>query len=150
MVGWVGPIGGEIELPATNEGGYLPDGTTIELFLIEEIFAPPVVAPAQHAHDLATGVEGERPRVAHEDHVVDFVEHAVAFAAIASMAAGDEILPGRVSAPGAGNHVVESELAGGQNNFAVLAGIAIAEKDVFTGEGTRLMRDAAVLKQADD
>ena len=61
--------------------------------LIEQIFAPAVVAAAKHAHDLAAGVERKWPRLAKQNHVVDFGKHAVALTAIAGVAAGDEVLP---------------------------------------------------------
>ena len=61
--------------------------------LIEEVFAPAVVAAAEHAHDLAAGVERKRTWLAEQNHVIDFRKHSVAFSAIAGVAAGDEIFP---------------------------------------------------------
>ena len=61
---------------------------------IEKILAPPVVAPPQHAHNLAAGVQREWARVAQKNHVVDFGQHAVALAAVAGVAAGHQIFPG--------------------------------------------------------
>jgi len=74
------------------------------------------------------------------------MEHAVAFAAVAGVAAGDEIFPGGVAATRTWNDVVEGEFAGRQDDGAVLAGVAVAQEDVFAGEGARLVRDAAVFK----
>src|SRR5579863_1622373 len=74
--------------------------------LVEEIFAPAVVAAAEHAHDLTAGVERKRTRVALKGHVVDLAEHAVALAAVAGMATGDKVLPCGVAAAGTRNDVV--------------------------------------------
>ena len=128
-------------------------GRTCSLFpvpSIEQVLAPAVVAAAQHAHDLAAGVQREGPGLAQQDHVVDLVQHAVAFAAVAGVAAGHQVFPRGVAAAGAGNHVIQGEFAGGQHDAAVLAGVAVAQQDVFAREGAGLVRDAAVLQQADD
>jgi hypothetical protein len=116
---------------------------------IEQILPPAVVAAAQHAHDLPAGVQREGPRVAQQDHVVDLVQHAVALAAVAGVAAGHQVLPGGVAAAGARNHVVQREFAGRQHHAAVLAGVAVAQQDVFAREGAGLVGDAAVLQQPD-
>src|SRR6185437_1858552 len=50
---------------------------------IEQVLPPPVVAAAEHAHDLAAGVQRESPGFAQQDHVIDFVQQPVAFAAVA-------------------------------------------------------------------
>ena len=68
------------------------------LQLVEKIFAPAVIAAAQHAHDLAAGVQREWPWLAKKNHVIDFGKHAVAFATIAGVTTCDEILPGGVAA----------------------------------------------------
>jgi hypothetical protein len=99
---------------------------------------------------VAGGVEGEGAGFAEELHGFELVEELVAFAAVAVVAAGDEVFPGALAAAGAGQDVVEGELAGGEDDGAVLAGVAIAEEDVFAGEGAGLVGDAAVLEQADD
>jgi len=52
-------------------------------------------------------VEGERTRLAHEGHVVQFAEEAVSLAVIAIVAAGAEVLPGGSAAARAGKNVVE-------------------------------------------
>src|ERR1039458_9218740 len=98
---------------------------------IEEVLAPAVVAAAQHAHDLAAGVEREGARLAEQNHVVDLAEQAIAFVAVALVAAGDEIFPGGVAAARARDNVVEGELAGGEGFAAGLAGGAVWQQDVF-------------------
>src|SRR5579863_4208476 len=117
---------------------------------VEEVFAPAVVAAAEHAHDLAAGVEREGARLAQQDHVVDFAEQAIAFSAVALVAAGDEIFPCGVAAARTRNHVIERELAGRVGFAAVLAGVAVTEQDVFAREGAGLVRNAAVFKKTDD
>ena len=130
-----------------------PGGSEIrnecDAWLVEQIFPPTIVAAAQHAHDLATGVKREGAWLAHQSHVVDFVEQAVAFATIAGVAAGNEIFPSGVTATGTRHHVVQRQLCGGKNDAAILAGVAIAQQDVFAGEGARLVGDAPVLQQTD-
>src|ERR1700693_4882109 len=87
--------------------------------LIAKVFAPAVVATAEHAHDLAAGVQREGPRIAQKDHVIDLAEHAIAFASIAGMAAGDQVFPGRVTAARTRDYVVQREFAGGQEHAAI-------------------------------
>ena len=99
---------------------------------------------------MAGGVEGEGAGLAEELHVAELVEELVALAAVAVVAAGDEVFPGGEAAAGAGEDVVEGELAGGEDDLAVLAHVAIAQEDVFAGEGAGLVRDAAVFEEADD
>ena len=55
---------------------------------------------------MATGVEVEGAGFAHQLHA-GFERCLVALAAIAGVAAGDEILPGRIASARAGDHVVE-------------------------------------------
>ena len=62
---------------------------------------------------------------------VGFVRELIAFAAVAGMAAGYEILPGGETSAGARDDVVEREFAGGQRGGAILAGIAIAQQNIF-------------------
>jgi hypothetical protein len=117
---------------------------------IEEILTPTVVATTKHAHDLPAGVQRKRTGLAQQNHVVDFMQKAVAFAPIAGVAAGDKILPRGVAAPGTRYNVIEREFAGREDDSAILASVAIAQEDVLTREGTGLVRNAAVLQQADD
>jgi len=63
---------------------------------------------------------------------VRFVRKLIAFAAVAGMAAGYEILPGGEAATGAGNHVVEREFARGKRGAAILAGVAVAQQNIFS------------------
>ena len=115
-----------------------------------EVLAPGGVGAANHAHDMAGGVEGEGPGLALELHVGEFVQELVAFAAVAVVAAGYEVFPGGEAAAGAGDDVVEGELAGGEDDVAVLAGVAVAQEDVLAGECAGLVGDSAVFEEADD
>jgi hypothetical protein len=135
-------------------GDSVADGRSTKLVsegvrLIKEVLAPAVVAAAQHAHDLAAGVEREGARLAEQNHIVDFAEEAVAFVAIALVAAGDEILPGGAAAARARNNVIESKLAGRHGLSAILASVTVAQQNVFARESTGLVRDAAIFQQAD-
>ena len=127
---------------ADSDGGHFS--------LIEEIFAPTVIAVAEHTHDLPAGVEREGARFTQQDHVFDFMQQSVALAAIAGVAACDKVLPGGVATARAWDDVVEGEFAGGEDNAAVLTGISVAEEDVLAREGACLVRDAAILEQPDD
>ena len=80
--------------------------------LIEQIFSPLIVGVAHQAHDVAAGVEIERARFTRGLHV-GFVWKLVAFAAIAGMTAGDQVLPGGEASSRAWNHVIQREFAGG-------------------------------------
>ena len=60
--------------------------------LIEEVLPPLIVRASHQAHDVAAGVEVEGAGFAHQLHA-GFGGKLVAFAAIAGMAAGDEVFP---------------------------------------------------------
>jgi hypothetical protein len=62
--------------------------------LIKEVFAPAIIAASEHTHNLPAGMQREGPWVAKQNHVVNFVEHAIAFAPVAGVAAGYEVFPG--------------------------------------------------------
>ena len=46
--------------------------------------------------------------------------------------------------------MVERKFAGGKRGAAILAGVAVAQKNVFARQGARLVRDAAIFEQAND
>ena len=83
------------------------------------------------AHDVAAGVEIEGTRLAGGPHV-GFVRKLIAFAAIAGVATGDEVLPSGEASARARDHVVEGEFSGGKIGAAILTGVAVAQKDVLT------------------
>jgi hypothetical protein len=114
--------------------------------LIKQVLPPFVVGAAHQSHDMAAGMEIEGARLAHELHAC-LGGRLVSFAAIARMAAGDEILPRRRAAARTGYHVIERKFPGRQNFRAVLAGIAVAQKNILSGQRASLVRNAAVLEQ---
>ena len=65
---------------------------------------------AHQAHDVAAGMEIEGAGLAHEFHS-GFAGKLVALAAIARVAAGDEIFPCRRASARTRDHVVEGEFA---------------------------------------
>src|SRR5438477_2956672 len=97
---------------------------------------------------MAAGVEVEGAGFAHQCHA-RCGGGLISLLAVARVAASHEVLPRGQTSAGTGNHVVECEFSGSQDQRAVLAGIAVAEQNVFARERARLMRDTAVLEQAD-
>src|SRR5271155_2123604 len=63
--------------------------------LVIEVFSPLVVGVADHAHDVAAGVERKGPRLAQELNVAEFVQQVIAFSPIAGVTAGNQVFPGR-------------------------------------------------------
>src|SRR5689334_2935671 len=76
--------------------------------LIEQVFAPLIVALAEQSHQVTAGVEAERARGAVQFHA-GLVGGAAAFAVIAGVAAGDEVFPGGFAGAGARDDVIECE-----------------------------------------
>src|SRR6476646_12000995 len=66
------------------------------------------------------------------------------------MAAGNKVFPCRRPSARARDYVVESEVARCKQHATVLAGIAIAQKNVLARQSSRLVRNAAVLQQPYD
>ena len=103
---------------------------SLSLCLVEQILSPLIVRVPHQAHDVAAGVEIEGSRFPRGLHV-GFVRKLIAFAAVAGMAAGDEIFPGRESPARARNHMIERKFTRGKRGAAILAGVAVAQQDVF-------------------
>jgi len=95
------------------------------------------------AHQLARSVESKRTRAALKFES-GFFRRAITFSIIATVAACYEIFPGRTATPRAGHHMVERELRSRQRVTAKLAGIAIAQQNVFSRKRAALLRDMAV------
>ena len=93
-------------------------------------------------------MEAEGARLSQELHICKFVKELVALSAIAVMAAGYKVLPCGCTSTRAWKNMVEGEFAAGEDKAAVLAGTPIAEDDVLARECAALMRDAAVLEEA--
>lgn len=60
---------------------------------IKQILPPLGIGPADHAHDVAAGMQAEGAGLAQQAHV-DLAQQVIALAVIAGMAAGDQVLPG--------------------------------------------------------
>ena len=62
--------------------------------LIKQILSPLIIRAADHSHDVPAGVERKGPGLLQELHI-GLTQQMVAFAAIAGMAAGHQVLPRR-------------------------------------------------------
>src|SRR5271157_3206001 len=91
---------------------------------IEQIFPPLRVTLAEHAHQVAAGVQAERPGLAREFHARLF-RSAAAFPVVARMAAGHQVLPGGFAGARSRNHVIQGQVAGRHHAVAILAGVTI-------------------------
>ena len=98
--------------------------------LVEQILSPLIIRMPHQPHDVATGVKIKGTRFPRGPHV-GFVRKLVAFAAVARMAAGDEVFPSGEAAARARDHVVQREFAGWKRGAAILAGVAVAQQNVF-------------------
>src|SRR5882757_5725219 len=80
---------------------------------------------------------------------MDLPRQPVALLAVAGGAGGDDVLPDRLAAAGAGDDVVDGEAGFGR--AAVLAGPGIAGEDGAAGDlaAVGLARDADVVDEAD-
>src|ERR1700758_3363141 len=116
--------------------------------LVEKILPPLIIRSSHQAHDVAAGVKVEGARLAHQLHPC-FGWELIALAAIAGMAAGDQVFPGRRTSTRARDHVIERQLARRQHRAAILTSIAIAQQDVLPRQRAALMGNAAVLEQPD-
>ena len=86
---------------------------------------------ADHAHDVAAGMQRKGPRLALQLHVVHFVKQPISLPPVAGVVAGDKILPGGKPSTRSRLHVVQRKFSCRQQGRAVLAGIAVAQKNVF-------------------
>ena len=75
--------------------------------LIKQILPPLIIRAAHQAHDVAAGVKVEGAGLAHQLHA-GLEGELLAFAAIAGVAAGHEIFPGRRASAGARDHMIQS------------------------------------------
>src|SRR5258708_28042936 len=102
--------------------------------LIKKVLPPLGVRPSDHPHNVPAGMEREWPRLLKQLHF-SLSQQPVAFAPVAGMAACHQIFPcGRTSA-GTRDHVVQGQIPRRKQHATVLAGVAIAQKNVFAGEG---------------
>src|SRR5712671_6924812 len=105
-------------------------------FLIKKVLPPLGVRPPDHPHDVPAGMERKWPRLLKQLHL-GLSQQPGAFATVAGMAASYQIFPCGRPTSRARNHVVQGEIAGGKQHAAVLAGVAVTQKNVFAGESSR-------------
>src|SRR6185503_20857110 len=77
-----------------------------------------------------------------------FFRSAIALAMIAALAAGNQIIPRRLSATRTRHHVIQRQLRRRKLFAAILTTRMIAEQDILARERTPLERDMPVLSQA--
>jgi hypothetical protein len=61
-------------------------------FLIEKVLPPLSIRSSDHPHDVPAGMQGEGPWLLKQFHI-SFSQQPVPFAAVAGMAAGNQIFP---------------------------------------------------------
>jgi hypothetical protein len=71
----------------------------------------------------------------------------VPFAAVAGMAAGNQILPARRTTARTRYYVIESQVTRGEYFTAVLASIAVAQQNILARQSPRLVRNPAIFEQ---
>ena len=107
------------------------------LFLSEGCFADKVV-PFSRGRDFAELDEelGDfwRSSGLSEELHTGFFGGSVSLSPIAAFAAGDDIFPGGSPSSGAGDHMVEGQLARREAFSAVLTAVVISQIDILTGE----------------
>ena len=75
-------------------------------------------------------MQGEGPGLASQLQP-GLLRSAVPFGVIATVAAGDQILPGRASPARTGQNVVQGQLGTWKNPPAKLAGVAVAQQNIL-------------------
>jgi hypothetical protein len=115
--------------------------------VVEEVFPGGVLVGAEAEVDdgVALGFDGELVEV----HV-GLGGGASTFFGVAIDAGTDEVVPGGLSAMGAGDDVIEREFLGGEFFAAVLASGVVAGVNVAAVEFDVLAREAVVTEEADD
>jgi len=103
---------------------------------------------AHQPHDVPAGVQIEGSGLAQGLHI-DLVREMIAFGAIASVAAGHQVLPGGGASSRARDDVIERKLGGAQRGTAILAGVPVAQQNILAREGAGLVGDTAVFEQPD-
>ena len=116
---------------------------------VEQVFAPGLVGAAQIANDLPVDVQVISLRAFEQAHA-DIIEPMVAFAIVTGAAAGDEIIPARIAAARARGNVIERQLGRRQHFAAILAGVVIAQENIFARQALALKGDVNVFDEAND
>src|ERR1700756_3007860 len=73
-------------------------------------------------------MQREWSRLAQQLHLSQLAQKVIALPPVAAVAAGHQVLPGREAAARARLHMIQRELAGIENDAAVLAGVAVARR----------------------
>jgi hypothetical protein len=89
-------------------------------------------------HELPRGVQGEGAG-APSQFKASLLRGPIAFAVIAAVATGHEVFPGGTSAARTGNDVIQRQFRARKNSAAELAGIAVAQQNVFAGKRAALL-----------
>src|ERR1035438_8967468 len=110
---------------------------------IKQILPPLRFAVAEHAHEVAAGMQAERPRLPQQLHAGLFRSPA-ALVIVAGVATGHQVLPGRLAGARPRNHMIQGQLAGRHRAVAVLAGITVAHQNILARERPRLPRNPAI------
>src|SRR5579864_8087291 len=116
------------------------------LRLVEQILPPLIVRPPHQSHDVPAGMQIEGVWLAHQLHA-GLERYLISLPPVARMAAGDKVLPGRSATTGAWHHVVERQFTSRQQLAAVLAGIAVTQKNVLARKRSCLVRNTTILEQ---
>src|SRR5579864_1259586 len=123
-------------------------GLTAKL-LIKKVLSPLRVGPPDHPHNMPAGMQREGTRLLKQLHI-SLSQQPVPLAAIARMAAGNQVFPRGRPAAGSRNHVIQRQIGGREQHAAVLACVAVVQKNFFAGQSSRLVRNTAILQQPYD
>src|SRR5256885_7716376 len=114
--------------------------------LIKKILTPTLIAVTNQSHQLTGSVQGERPRTPRQLKS-SFFRSAIAFAVVALIAAGHQVLPGRPPASRARHYMVQGQLRAGEHSTAELTRVAVSQQYVFSRKRPALLRNVAVRQQ---
>jgi len=113
---------------------------------IKQILPPRLVRTAQIADDLAIDMKIVGLGPLHQSQT-RFLGGAIALAVVAGPATRNQVVPGGIAAATPGNDVVKRQVQRWKDVPAVLAGVVIAQQDVFAREALSLERNVNVLEQ---
>src|SRR5687768_4749342 len=116
---------------------------------VKKILAPGLIRPAQIAHNLPVHMKRKATRAAQQMHP-GFFRSAIALAMIASLAAGHQVIPGRISTARSRQHMVQGELRRRKLFATILAARMITQQNVFARQRTALEGDVYVFSQANN
>jgi len=117
--------------------------------LIKQVFAPSLVGAPKIAHDLAIYVQAERLRTFEQFHAY-FLRHLVPLLIVAAFTTGNQIVPVRTPTPRPWHNVIKRKFGRIENLTAVLAGVMIAQQDIFARQAFSLEWNVLVFHQPYD